>query len=175
MKKLLCAVLAGALVFGLAACSGDDTPETTTQPEPTTVVLPQDKTFAWPDNALFGDVPAIKERVEYYRENKNDKGYTYEFAANGISYDEFRAYIAALEEAGFSIYKDSLLDTIKTADVLPEKLAEGKNNVVWSGNRRGLYVAAFWYGDEYYEANGLEQSYNVRLTFYTYNAFETVD
>lgn len=174
MKKLLCVLLAGSLVFGLAACGGDDSSEST-EPETTTVVLPQDKTFPWPDNALFGDVPAIKEQVEYYKDNKNDKGYTYEFAANDISYDEFRAYIASLEEAGFGIYKDSLIDTVETADVLPEKLAEGKNNAVWSGNRRGLYVAAFWYGDEYYEANGLEQSYNVRLTFYTYNAFETVD
>lgn len=173
MKKILCALLAVSLVFGLAACGGNDTPETTTQP--TTVVLPQDKTFPWPDNALFGDVPALKEQVEFYKENKNDKGYTYEFAVNGVSYDEFRTYIAKLEDAGFGIYKDSLLDTIKTSDVLPEKLAEGKYNAVWSGNRRGLYVAAFWYGDEYYENNGLAQSYNVRLTFYTYNAFENID
>lgn len=173
MKKILCLLLAGSLLFSLAACGEKNKPETTTQP--TTVVLPQDKRFAWPDNALFGDVPGIREEFEFYNENKNDKGYTYEFATSGVSYDEFRTYIAKLEEAGFGIYKDSLLDTIKTSDVLPEILAEGKFNAVWSGNRRGLYVAAFWYGDEYYENSGLTKSYNVRLTFYTYNAFETVD
>ncbi len=174
MKKIICMLLAGLFVFGLAACGGDETPETT-EKETTTVLMPDEKTFPWPDNALFGDVPAIKDRVEYYKDNKSDKGYTYEFAVNGISYDEFRTYIAELEKAGFGIYKDSLLDTVTTADVLPEKLADGKSNASWSGNRRGLYIAAFWYGDEYYEANGLEKSYNVRLTFYTYNAFETVD
>lgn len=174
MKKILCVLLAAAVLFSLAAC-GDNSKSDETTTQPTTVVLPQDKRFPWPDNALFGDVPGIKDSFEYYSENKTDKGYTYEFAANGVSYDEFRAYIAELEGAGFSIYKKSLLDTITTADVLPESLAEGKHNAVWSGNRRGLYLAAFWYGDEYYEANGLEKSYNVRLTFYTYNAFETVD
>ena len=63
---------------------------------------------------------------------------------------------------------------VKTEDILPEVLPEGQHNAIWSGNKRGFYVAVSWYADEYYQINNLPKSYNARLVFYSYNAFATV-
>ncbi len=165
MKKIICAVLAAVLVLCFAGCSKDDAPEETT------VVLPEDKTFPWPDNAFFKDIPGPDGEIKNFKESNNDKGYIYEVVADGMDYKEFCEYIAQLEQAGFGIYKSSPLSDLKTEDVLPEKLGKDAHNASWSGNRRGVYVAAFWYGDEYYEKYDLPKDNNVRLTFYTYNAF----
>ena len=162
MKKLFCVILAILSIVSLAACS--DKPAETPTTEPVT--------YSWPDNALFKDVPAVCGTIYFYRENKNDQGYTYSFGADGASYKDFRNYIAELEKAGFEIYSATVLNTTKTEDILPEKLDDDTFNASWIGKRRGLYVAAQWYGDEYYEQNNLPKDSNVRLTFYTYNVFE---
>lgn len=170
MKKLICILLAFSLVLCLAAC-GEKEPGTTQQSGESTTAHPG---YAWPDNSLFGDVPGPKDYVDRYKKSKNDQGYVYEFAVEDISYEEFRAYIFELEEAGFNIYDPSGLGLAKTEDRLPKSLDEDVFNASWSGNRRGLYVAAFWFGDEYYEKHDLAQDVNLRLTFYTYNAFDAV-
>ncbi len=167
IKRFLCALLAASMLFCLAAC-GDKTPDGS---ETTTFVAPADKTFPWPDNAFFADIPAVAEYVKNIKQTQNDQGYVYEITVDEIDYKTFREYIEKLEDAGFGIYKVSPLSDMTTEDMLPEKLAEDKFNASWQGNRRGVYVAAFWYGDEYYEKYGLPEDSNLRLTFYTYNAF----
>lgn len=163
MKKIICALLAASLLFCFAGCNknlgGDET----------TVV---EKTFTWPEDAFFKDIPAPGGKIKNFNDSKNDKGYIYEISVDEIDYEEFCEYIAKLEGAGFGIYKSSPLSSLETEDVLPEKPADGIYNATWSGNRRGVYVAAFWYGDEYYEKYDLPKDSNVRLTFYTYNAFD---
>ncbi len=163
MKKILCVILALVSIMSLAACSGK--PEEQTAPQTNTNAI------QWPDNAFFKDIPSVGDTITFYEDNKNEQGYTYTFFADDMTYGDFRAYVAKLEEAGFSVYKESLLSTITTEDMLPEKLDEGTYNASWIGNRRGVYIAAQWYGDEYYEQNNLPQDSNVRLVFYTYNAF----
>jgi|GEM_PF-6184116 len=164
MKKILCILLALVSIVSLAACSKDPTDgsiETTTE-----------ETYTWPDNVFFKDIPAIDGKINFYKDDKNDQGYTYTFFADELDYDDFRKYIAELEEAGFSVYKKSLLSTNTTEDMLPKKLEDGTYNASWIGNRRGVYIAAQWYGDEYYKENNLPEDNNVRLTFYTYNPFD---
>lgn len=163
MKKFLCAILAVAVVFSLAACSKKPTEG---NDENTTL-----SSSVWPDNAFFKDIPAIDGTITLYQDNKNESGYTYSFFVDGVDYKSFCSYIAELEKAGFGIYSSSPLNTQKTEDMLPEKLDDGVYNATWLGKRRGVYVAAQWYGDEYYEANGLPADSNVRLVFYTYNPF----
>ncbi len=155
------------MVLCLAAC-GDKTPDVSDE---STVAQPG---YTWPDGALFGDVPGPKERVDSFESKKNDEGYVYEITVKDISYEDFRAYILELEKAGFEIYDPSGLGLAKTEDRLPEKLGEDVFNASWAGDRRGLYIAAFWFGDEYYEKHDLAQDVNLRLTFYTYNAFDAV-
>ncbi len=163
MKKLLCIILALCTILCLAACGGKNEPEN-----------PHDAyTEQWPDNAFFADIPAIADEISRYKESQNDRGYVYEITLDKMDYKDFCKYIAKLEKAGFGIYKATPLSTLKTEDMLPEKLADGIFNATWSGNRRGVYVAAFWYGDKYYEEHDLPQDANVRLTFFTYNAFQT--
>ena len=162
MKKLLCAFLAIAAVLSLAACSSDPSDDVTTK-APTT--------YAWPDNAFFKDIPAIKDSVTLYNEEKNDQGYTYTFHVADVDYKEFCEYIANLEKSEFEIYSTSPLNTTTTKDLLPDELPDGTYNASWLGKRRGVYVAASWYGDEYYEANNLPQDNNLRIVFYTYNPF----
>ncbi len=165
MKKFLCVILAVASVMSLAACTEKPTDagaETTTASSASPM---------WPDNAFFKDIPSVGDNITFYNDDKNEKGYTYSFAADGMDYDDFRSYIAELEKAGFSVYKTSPLSTVTTEDMLPEKLDDGTYNASWIGNRRGIYVAAQWYGDEYYAQNNLPADNNVRLVFYTYNAF----
>ena len=166
MKKLLCIILAAVAVASLAACSEKPTTGNTANDSAVTT-----KPFTWPDNVFFKDIPSVGDTITMYNEDKNDKGYTYTFFADEIDYDDFRDYIKDLEKAGFSVYKKSLLSTNTTEDMLPKKLEEGTYNASWIGNRRGIYVAAQWYGDEYYEQNNLPKDSNVRLTFYTYNVF----
>ena len=168
MKKLLCALLAFSMVFCLAAC-GEETPDVS--PTETTKKAPG---FDWPDNLLFGDVPGPVDRVDLYNEKKNDRGYIYEFAVRDMNYEDYRAYILELEKAGFEIYDPSGLGLVKTEDRLPEKLVEDTFNSSWAGSRKGLYVATFWFGDEYYEKHDLADDVNFRMTFYTYNAFDAV-
>lgn len=165
MKKILCIILALISVVSLAACSKDPGEEQAPQAADT-------KADKWPDNAFFKDIPSVGDNITFYNEDKNEKGYTYTFFADEMDYDDFRAYIAKLEEAGFAIYDTSVLSTKKTEDLLPEKLEDGTFNASWLGKRRGVYVAAQWYGDEYYKANDLPEDSNLRLVFYTYNAFE---
>ncbi len=165
MKKLLCITLAILSIVSLAACSKE--------PENNIVVETKaPSVYSWPDTALFKDVPAVSGTIGFYRENQNDKGYTYAFGSDGVDYKGFCAYIAELEKAGFEFYDVTGLDITDTEDVLPEELEEGTYNASWLGKRRGLYISAQWYGDEYYEKNNLPKDNNVRLTFYTYNAFK---
>ncbi|MBO5361202.1 MAG: hypothetical protein J6B25_10245 [Clostridia bacterium] len=166
MKKLLCTILAIVAVVSLAACSKKPTNNNTAN-ESIETTAP----LNWPNNAFFKDIPSVGENITFYKEDKNDKGYTYTFFADEMDYDDFCKYIAELEKAGFSVYKESLLSTIKTEDMLPKKLENGTHNASWIGNRRGVYIAAQWYGDKYYEENNLPEDSNVRLVFYTYNAF----
>ncbi len=166
MKKILCIILAAAAIISLAACSGK--PSDGSAADETTTAAAE---LVWPNNAFFKDIPSVGNNITFYNEEKNDKGYTYTFFADELDYDDFCKYIAELEKAGFSVYKESLLSTIKTEDMLPKKLEDGTYNASWIGNRRGVYVAAQWYGDEYYEKNNLPEDSNVRLVFYTYNAF----
>lgn len=166
MKKLLCIILAAVAVASLAACSKKPTNDNTANESIETT-----EQLIWPNNAFFKDIPSVGDTITLYNEEKNDKGYTYTFFADEIDYDDFCDYIAELEEAGFSVYRPSLSSTTKTEDMLPKKLEEGTYNASWIGNRRGIYVAAQWYGDEYYEQNNLPEDSNVRLIFYTYNAF----
>ena len=155
------------MVFCLAAC-GDKTPEVSNE---STTKAPG---YAWPDNVLFGDVPGPAERVDVYNEKKNEQGYVYEFAVKDMSYEDYRTYVFDLEKAGFKIYDPSGLGLVRTEDRLPKMLGEDVFNSSWAGNRRGLYVAIFWFGDEYYEKHDLAQDVNFRMTFYTYNAFDAV-
>ncbi|MBQ5825340.1 MAG: hypothetical protein IIW48_11120 [Clostridia bacterium] len=173
MKKFLCVILAVAAVISLAACSEKPTSDNTeTKADSKVETTTETSTkLEWPDNALFKDIPSVGDNITFYNPDKNEKGYTYSFAADEMDYDDFRKYIAELEKAGFSVYKSSVLSTIKTEDLLPEKLEKGTYNATWIGNRRGVYVAAQWYGDKYYEENNLPKDSNVRLVFYTYNAF----
>lgn len=165
MKKLLCITLAILSIVSLAACSKE--------PENNQVVETKAPTVHnWPDNALFKDIPAVHGTIGFYRENKNEQGYTYAFGSTGSDYKDFCAYIAELEKAGFEFYDMTGLNITDTEDVLPEELEEGTYNASWIGKRRGLYVAAQWYGDEYYKQNELPEDSNIRLTFYTYNAFK---
>lgn len=165
MKKLLCILLALTTVISFAACSKKEPGNETEKIELTT------PTYTWPDNVFFEDIPDVGGTITFYKDNKDDKGYTFTFFADDLDYDDFRKYVKELEKAGFSIYKPSLLSSTTTEDMLPEKLEKGTYNASWLGNRRGVYVAAQWYGDEYYEKNNLPQDSNVRLVFYTYNAF----
>ncbi len=164
MKKIICLLLAAISVVSLAACSKDPAPETTTK-------APVE--HSWPDNALFKDVPAISGKINFYNEEKTEKGYVYTFFADGIDYKALKAYVKQLEDAGFGVYNSTPLALTKTEDLLPDELDEGTYSAKWIGNRRGLYVAINWYADEYYEANNLPKDNNVRLYFYTYNAFKT--
>ncbi len=166
MKKILCIILVAVAVASLAACSEKPTDDNASSEAAATT-----EPLIWPNNAFFKDIPSVGDTITLYNEEKNDKGYTYTFFADEMDYDDFREYIAELEKAGFSVYKESLLSTIKTEDMLPKKLESGTYNASWIGNRRGVYVAAQWYGDEYYKENNLPEDSNVRLVFYTYNAF----
>lgn len=169
MKKIVCTLLAVSMLFCFAACS-----EKPFADNDGASGASQHDGYAWPDNALFGDVPALSEYTDGYKESKNDNGYVYEFSLDEMSYEAFRAYIAELEAAGFTIYDPTGFGLANTQERLPETLAEDVYNASWAGNRRGLYVSAFWFGDEYYEKNDLYADHNVRLTFYTYNAFDSV-
>jgi len=171
MKKIFCLLLAAVCVVSLAACSkktnGESTTATPTQAEATTVKN-------WPYNAFFKDIPPIGGDIVSYKEGKNDQGYTYSFEVNDVDYNGLKDYVKQLEAAGFGPYSPSQLNPVKTEDMLPEVLSEGQYNAIWSGNKRGIYVSISWYADEYYQVNNLPQSCNVRLVFYSYNAFETV-
>ncbi len=164
MKKLICMLLVAISVFSLAACSKDPVEETPTK-APTV--------HNWPDNALFKDVPAIGGTINFYNEEKAEEGYVYTFFADGIDYKGLKDYVKQLEAAGFSVYDSTGLNITKTEDMLPDELDEGTYSAKWIGKRRGLYVAINWYADEYYETNNLPKDSNVRLYFYTYNAFKT--
>ncbi len=163
MKKFLCIILALISIMSLAACSD--------KPKEQQPIQPTSDSVTWPDNAFFKDIPSVGDTITLYEDSKTEKGYSYTFFADDITYDEFCAYIAKLEEAGFGVYKTSLLSSTTTEDMLPKELPEGTYNASWLGNRRGVYVAAQWYGDEYYKQNNLPEDSNVRLVFYTYNAF----
>ncbi len=170
MKKLLCLLMALISVLSLAACGGNGGDEPTSAPAETTT-CPEGK-YSWPDSKLFADIPALADFFDYYKESKNDQGYVYEFCVEDLDYKAYREYILELEKSGFKIYDPTDRGLIKTEDKLPEKLAEEKFNATWAGSKHGLYLSSFWYGDEYFAANEIEKSYNVRLTFYTYNAFD---
>lgn len=166
MKKLLCAILALITVVSLAACSKDPDPTNTD------VTTKAPSAYTWPDNVLFKDVPALKDTISFYNETKDENGYVYTLFADDITYDEFCDYIDKLEKAEFNIYDTTGLNITTTDDILPDSLPEGKHNASWLGKRRGLYIAANWYGDEFYEENGLPKDSNVRIYFYTYDAFK---
>ncbi len=169
MKKLLCIVLALVSVVSLAACSGNPTNNNeTTDPSKETVT----EVYTWPDNVLFKDIPSLSDNITYYNHGENENGHTFTFFADGFDYKEFCAYIKKLEDAEFNYYDLSNLDIYDTEDVLPEELEDGTFNASWIGKRRGLYVSAQWYGDEYYEENNLPKDNNVRLTFYSYDVFK---
>lgn len=164
MKKIICLLLAAISVISLAACSEDPAPET-----PTNAPVEH----SWPDNALFKDVPAVSGKITFYNDEKTEDGYVYTFFADGVDYKALKNYVKQLEDAGFGVYNSTPLELTKTEDLLPDKLDEGTYSAKWIGNRRGLYVAITWYADEYYEANNLPKDNNIRLYFYTYNAFKT--
>ena len=171
MKKTVCVFLSIVLLLSAAACGKeqpDPTATTTTVPGTQATTIPQG-TYAWPDNSLFGDVPAPHHYVDHYISRHNDNGYTYEFTLKNFSYERFRAYIAELEAAGFNIFDPSGFNILKTEDLLPETLPQGTDSASWSGNRRGLYVVAIWNSEEFYTNNNLEFDFNLKLTFCTYN------
>ena len=171
MKKLLCLLLAAVSVASLAACSkGADNDGTTAAPTKAESATVKN----WPNNAFFKEIPSIGGDIISYKEGKNDQGYTYTFEVNDIDYNGLKNYISQLEATGFAPYSPSILNPVKTEDILPEVLPEGQHNAIWSGNKRGFYVAVSWYADEYYQVNNLPKSYNARLVFYSYNAFATV-
>ena len=165
MKKIICLLLAAISVVSLAACSEDPVQEA-----PTTTPAAE---YKWPDNALFKDVPAVSGKITFYNDEKTEDGYVYTFFADGVDYKALKNYVKQLEEAGFGVYNSTPLAITKTEDLLPDKLDKDTYSAKWIGNRRGLYVAITWYADEYYEANNLPKDSNVRLYFYTYNAFKT--
>ena len=133
----------------------DHTPITDENGQPTRAIL-------YPSPDAFGDML-----------EKTEDGYVYTFFADGVDYKALKNYVKQLEEAGFGVYNSTPLELTKTEDLLPDKLDEGTYSAKWIGNRRGLYVAITWYADEYYEANNLPKDNNIRLYFYTYNAFKT--
>ena len=169
MKKIICLLLAAVSIASLAACSKAPADEATTA-APTQAATVKN----WLYTVFFKDIPPIGGDIIRNKEESNDKGYSYTFEVNDVDYNGIKTYVNQLEAAGFSVYNSSALGTVTTADMLPDTLPEGQHNASWVGKRRGVYVALTWYADEYYIENNLTQSYNVRLVFYSYNAFESV-
>lgn len=170
MKRLVALSLSAAMLLCLTSCAGNGKPGDEDSSKHTIVTTK--RVYTWPDDALFGDVPALKDNPDTYLRHENDKGYTYEFGAKDMTYAQFREYLLKLENAGFKSYDVTGFGAKGVAEQLPEKLERGKNDASWIGFRRGFYVVAGWYSEKFYTEKKLPVDSSIKLTFYTYNPFE---
>ena len=172
MKKITAAVLAATLTLSMSAALSSCA---RTQPGDgieITEFRPSEPEYTWPENhRLFNDIPAPEQEIDTLRENKTDRGYSWEITIKKMSYAQFRAYILKLEESGFSFY-DASGTGITTDSVLPKKLASGREFASWSGHGNLLWLSANWQSNKQLKKTGGDN--NVSMTFTTYNPRTTV-
>ena len=167
MKKILAVLMAAVALVSLASCGGKTKPTKGTE-----TTAANQLTLPGEDSKLFGSVPKPDAELTRTNTGRDSKGYVYQWEFKGMDYEGFKAYVAELKEAGFSYYSTSALAIVAKEPEFKKTAKEAGYTAGWLGMRKGLYVSAMWYGDEFFEKNKITGP-NCRILFYTYNPFIT--
>lgn len=168
MKKITAftaAVTIFVLSFCMFGCKNKDEKK-----EPVTSFVFTEPEYTWPDDSYyFKDIPAPSKKIKYNNSLSNDKGRSWQFDIEKMSYKDFRQYILTLEKKSFVPYSPSSSVGVDTALLLPEKLREGAEFASWSGFNGQMYVSANWYSEDYLKEIGGDVA--ARFSFSNYIPF----